>query len=123
MTLIWPAIERGLGEVWLGGVEAARDHNVLQDDGIKTLVCCNPPLPHRRFRSAVYLVFDSNAVTEGRVDLLDETRVLVDIEERLALSCPGAAEHSCSIRFAITRFLIRFKIRFLTRFKIRFLIR
>ena len=123
MTLIWPAIERGLGEVWFGGVDAAQNQNLLQDNGIKTLVCCNPPLPHWRFRHAVYLVFDSNAVTDGRVDLLDEGRVLADIEERLALSCPGAAEHSCSIRLAITRFLIRFKIRFLTRFKIRFLIR
>ena len=106
MTLIWPGIgfhDGGLHEVWLGGQEAANSQSMLRDNNIKTLVCCNPPLPYWRIVGVEYMVFDSNQVTEGSLHMLDEGQNVCEIERRLALSCPGAAEHSCSIRFAITR--------------------
>ena len=105
MTLIWPAIEQEMKEVWLGGIDGAKDSQLLADNNIRTLVCCNPPLPKWRYRGRgiEYMVFDSNAVTEGHVPLMEEAQKLVEVEKRLALSCPGAAEHSGSIRFAISR--------------------
>ena len=103
MTLIWPGLDRGLQEVWLGGIEAANDQVLLRDNNIKTLVCCNPPLPYWRLRGIEYMVFDSNAVIDSRLHMMDEAKKLIEVEKRLALSCPGAAERSCSIRFAITR--------------------
>ena len=103
MTLIWPAIEPEMHEVWLGGIEAAQQMQLLWDNNIKTLVCCNPPLPRFKIRGIEYMVFDSNVVTEGHVPLMEEAQTLVEVEKRLALSCPGAAEHSGSIRFAISR--------------------
>ena len=106
MTLIWPGIgfhDGGLHEVWLGGQEAANNQTMLRDNNIKTLVCCNPPLPRFKIRGIEYMVFDSNVVTEDNVPLMEEAQTLVEVEQRLALSCPGAAEHSGSIRFAISR--------------------
>ena len=103
MTLIWPAIEPEMHEVWLGGIEAAKQMQLLSDNNIKTLVCCNPPLPRFKIRGIEYMVFDSNAVSEGHVPLMEEAQKLLEVEKRLALSCPGAAEHSGSIRFAISR--------------------
>ena len=103
MTLIWPAIEPEMHEVWLDGGEAAKQMQLLSDNNIKTLVRCNPPLPRFKIRGIEYMVFDSNVVTEGHVPLMEEAQTLVEVEKRLALSCPGAAEHSGSIRFAISR--------------------
>ena len=65
MTLIWPAIEQEMKEVWLGGIDGAKDSQLLADNNIRTLVCCNPPLPRFKIRGIEYMVFDSNAVTEA----------------------------------------------------------
>ena len=65
MTLIWPGIERGLHEVWLGGIDAAKDQMILRDNNIKTLVCCNPPAPYWQIKGVQYMVFDTNAVLDG----------------------------------------------------------
>ena len=72
MTLIWPSIKPGLHEVWLGGIEAARDQSLLEDNNTKTRVCCNPPPPRWGIRGIIYLVVDSNAVGNGHVHLLEE---------------------------------------------------
>ena len=101
--MIWPAIEPEMKKVWLGGIDAAKESQLLSDNNIRTLVCCNPPLPRFKIRGIEYMVFDSNGVSEGHVPLIDEAKQLIYVEKRLALSCPGAAEHSGSIRFAISR--------------------
>ena len=38
MTLIWPAIEQEMQEVWLGGLDGAKDMKLLADNNIRTLV-------------------------------------------------------------------------------------
>ena len=74
MTLIWPAIEPEMKEVWLGGIDGAKDSQLLADNNIRTLVCCNPPLPRFKIVGIEYMVFDSNAVIDSRLHMMDEAK-------------------------------------------------
>ena len=100
MALIWPGIEPGLHEVWLGGIEAARDQSLLEDNNIKTLVCCNPPLPYWRIRGVEYMVFDSNQVTEGTLHLLDEGQKYAILKDAWPSVAPAP-------RNTVARFVLR----------------